>query len=279
MGAGIGRGGLGMTEQRDGKGRPDSAAAAAMPEVAALPETPDGAGADMEIHKPKAAHNWREFLIEIGTIVIGILIALGLEQSIEAFHERQLAHEAQDAIDAEMRANLDLIASRLSRQACIERRLDQVTGLLADWKSDKEMPEGLALGDPGDAPLIDQRWQANLNSGRFSRQAAPDQARQADFYTRLRILNDVLQREHYAWSQLRTLELGPRLLSADMRPALTEALQNARTDAHDFAQIARLQARISKRSLSTSRIASDAAGLGDICGPLVQGGRTAISSE
>ena len=258
-----------MTEQRDGEGRPVSAAGAAGPETAALPEALDEAGADMEIHKPKAAHSWREFLIEIGTIVLGILIALGLEQSIEAFHERQLAHEAQEAIDAEMRADLDLIASRLSRQVCIERRLDQVAGLLADWKGGKEPPQGLQLGDPGDAPLIDQRWQANLNSGRFSRQAAADQARQADFYTRLRILNDVLQREHYAWSQLRTLELGPRLLSADMRPAVTEALQSARTDAHDFAQIARLQARISGRPLTTSTIASDAAALGDICGPLV----------
>jgi len=259
-----------VTEQRDENGRPDSFAVAAGPEAAAVPETQDEAGADMEIHKPKAAHSWREFLIEIGTIVLGILIALGLEQSVEAFHERQLAHEAKDAIDAEMRSDLDLIASRLSRQVCIERRLDQVAGLLAGWKSGKAPPEGLTLGDPGDAPLIDQRWQANLNSGRFSREAAPDQARQADFYTRLRILNDVLQREHYAWAQLRTLELGPSLLSADMRPALTEALQSARTDAHDFAQVARLQARISGRALSTSSIASDAAALGDICGPLVR---------
>ena len=234
-----------------------------------MPEMQEGTGTEMEIHKPKAAHSWREFLIEIGTIVLGILIALGLEQSIEALHERQLAHEAHEAIDAEIRGDLDLISSRLSRQECIERRLDQVTGLLADWKSGKAPPEGLALGDPGDAPLIDQRWQANLNSGRFSREAAQDQSRQADFYTRLRVLNDVLQREHYAWSQLRTLELGPRLLSPDMRPALTEALQSARTDAHDFAQIAWLQARISKRALNTSGIASDAAGLGDICRPLV----------
>jgi hypothetical protein len=250
-----------MTEQLEGEGSPDPAAT--------VPETRDQAGADMEIHKPKAAHSWREFLIEIGTIVLGILIALGLEQSIEAVHERQLAHEAQDAIDAEMRSDLDLIAARLSRQVCIERRLNQVADLLADWKGGKAPPEGLTLGDPGDAPLIDQRWQANLNSGRFSRQAAEDQASQADFYTRLRILNDVLQREHYAWSQLRTLEMGPRLLSADMRPALTEALQNARTDAHDFAQIARLQARLSRRPLSTSSIAPDAADLGDICGPLI----------
>ena len=258
-----------MTKRRDGKQRPDSAAIE--PEPAVAPETQEEMGAEMEIHRPKAAHSWREFLVEIGTIVLGILIALGLEQSIEALHERQLAHEAQEAIDAEMRGDLDLIAERLSRQACIERRLAEVAALLGGWQSGKAPPEGLSLGDPGDAPLIDQRWQANLNSGRFSRQSASDQARQADFYTRLRILNDVLQREHYAWSQLRTLELGPGLLSPDMRPRLTEALQSARTDAHDFAQVARLQARISGRALSTSRVASDAADLGDICRPLAAG--------
>jgi len=240
----------------------------AEPEPAVASEPQEETGAEMEIHRPKAAHSWREFLTEIGTIVLGILIALALEQSIEALRERHLAHEAQEAIDAEMRGDLDLIAERLSRQACIERRLSEVAGLLIDWKSGKTPPERLSLGDPGDAPLIDQRWQANLNSGRFSRQAAADQARQADFYTRLRILNDILQREHYAWSQLRILELGPRLLSADMRPALTAALQSARTDAHDFVQVGRLQARLSGRALTTSRIASDAADLGDICRPL-----------
>ena len=33
----------------------------------------------MDIHKPKPVHNWRELLTEIGTIVIGVLIALAAE--------------------------------------------------------------------------------------------------------------------------------------------------------------------------------------------------------
>lgn len=222
----------------------------------------------MEIHRPRAAHSWREFLIEIGTIVVGILIALGLEQSIEAFHERQLAREAGDAIDAEMGADLDLITSRLSRQPCIDRRLDQIAALLKDWKSGKAPPAGLTLGDPGDAPLIDQRWRANLNSGRFSQQSSAEQAKQADFYTRLGILNDVLQREHYAWSQLRVLELGPDLISAEMRTGLVEALQSARTDARDFAQIAQFQERMSKHAVGSQKVVPDVVDLGDICGRL-----------
>ncbi|HEU4619464.1 MAG TPA: hypothetical protein VFV10_15610 [Gammaproteobacteria bacterium] len=222
----------------------------------------------MDIHKPKAAHSWREFFTEIGTIVIGILIALGLEQSIEAFHERRLAHEAKDAIEAEMSSDLDLITSRLSRQPCIDRRLDEIAGVLSDWKDGKALPANLTVGDPGDAPLIEQRWQANLNSGRFSEQSAADQTEQADFYTRIAILNDVLQREHYAWSQLRALELGPAMLSSDMRPGLVEALQSARTDAHDFARIAEFQAQRSKHVADSRKVIPAAVELGDPCRPM-----------
>lgn len=59
------------------------------------------AGAFMEIHKPKAAHSWREFLIEIGTIVCGILIALGLEQVIVRV---EWSHRDNDL---PLRANID----------------------------------------------------------------------------------------------------------------------------------------------------------------------------
>ena len=34
----------------------------------------------MEIHKPKPIHNWRDFLKEVGTIVLGVCVALGAEQ-------------------------------------------------------------------------------------------------------------------------------------------------------------------------------------------------------
>ena len=51
----------------------------------------------MDIHKPHAAKSWREFAVEIGTIVVGILIALGLEQVIESIHDRTIADEAREA--------------------------------------------------------------------------------------------------------------------------------------------------------------------------------------
>ncbi|HEY8004225.1 MAG TPA: hypothetical protein VIE16_08355, partial [Phenylobacterium sp.] len=60
----------------------------------------------MDIHKPKPWRGLREFLKEIGTIVIGVLIALGAEAVVENLHERRLSDEAREAIRDELRIDL-----------------------------------------------------------------------------------------------------------------------------------------------------------------------------
>jgi hypothetical protein len=229
----------------------------------------DGTGASMEIHRPKAAHSWREFLSEIGTIVIGILIALSLEQAIEALHEHSVAREAHEAIAEEMQTNVDRIAYRQAVQPCIDKRLNQITGLLAVWAGGQPPPSGLAIGDPDDLPMIQQRWQANLNSGRFSRQSAQDQDTQTQFYTRVAILQDMGSREHYAWSELRALELGSGIVQADLRPTLVAALQAARTDASDISHLSQQVLETGKSMGFTPKPLKKMGIGGDICGPLI----------
>jgi hypothetical protein len=223
----------------------------------------------VDIHKPKAVHTWRAFFTEIGTIVIGILIALGLEQAVEAVHEHGLAVDAAEAIRTEMQENITRATSRLDQQACIDRRLNQIAVLLADWSAANPLPEGLAIGNPSDVPLVVERWQANLNSGRYSRQKAKAQAEEADFYTRVGKLNEILTHEHYAWSDLRQLELGPRVLTADVRPQLIAALQSARTDANDANQLGHSLLDVGKRAGLTPKSYQGFTIQADTCGPLI----------
>ena len=185
----------------------------------------------MEIHKPHAAKTWKEFFIELGTIVLGILIALGLEQSAEAIHERQLAREAEAAIREEMAENASRLQYRLGNQACIGRRLDEISELLAGWANGKDFPAGLQIGQPGDIVLNDQRWQANLNSGRFSRESQASQAEQTGFYTLLHVIDALVHDEMVTWDQLRALAQGSQFLTPAYRPRLVEALMTARARA------------------------------------------------
>ncbi len=50
----------------------------------------------LDVHPPHhPVHTWRDFLIHIATICVGLLIAIGLEQTVEALHRR---HESVDLI-------------------------------------------------------------------------------------------------------------------------------------------------------------------------------------
>jgi hypothetical protein len=222
----------------------------------------------MEIHNPHPVKSWKEFFIELGTIVAGILIALALEQSVEALRERGLAREATEAVNAEMQENLDRIAFRQAQQACADRRLNEIAGLLADWGRGKAPPAGITIGQPNDIPLAFQRWQANLNSGRFSRQPAGQQSDQAAFYTRLTSLQGMVAREHTTWSRLAAIELGPDILGTDMRPVLVTALQDARAVSSDVRQLGGQMLKTARLAGLTPRPFTGLAIAGNICAPL-----------
>jgi hypothetical protein len=55
-----------------------------------------------------AATTWRDFFIHIATIVLGLLIAIGLEQTVEFFHHRHEAEHAREMIADEMAINDNL---------------------------------------------------------------------------------------------------------------------------------------------------------------------------
>jgi hypothetical protein len=60
----------------------------------------------LDVHPPHhAAHGWRDFFIHIATIVVGLLIAVGLEQIVEHIHERYQLSETRESLQHEREAN------------------------------------------------------------------------------------------------------------------------------------------------------------------------------
>jgi hypothetical protein len=71
----------------------------------------------LDVHPPhESAHTWRDFFIHIATIVVGLLIAVGLEQTVELFHHRHQAHHAEQA----------LIEEGLQNRALVQRDLPSI---------------------------------------------------------------------------------------------------------------------------------------------------------
>jgi hypothetical protein len=82
----------------------------------------------IDIHPPHhAATTRRDFFIHLSTVVLGILIAIGLEQSVEYFHHRHQVAQLSEQMRAEAQNNLPLISDsvvRLKVQATYIRSLE-----------------------------------------------------------------------------------------------------------------------------------------------------------
>jgi hypothetical protein len=66
----------------------------------------------LEAHAPHGAvHTWTDFFIHIATIVIGLVIAVGLEQTVEFFHHRHQRLQLDEQMRGVLEKDLQLVAT------------------------------------------------------------------------------------------------------------------------------------------------------------------------
>ncbi len=124
----------------------------------------------MEIHQPEGpTRSFREFLIHIGIVTIGILIALGLESVEEAFHYRHVVREARENFYVELEGNREHMNLELANDTKLLKQLDEI---LADLPQLRQQPTVLTQRVqqlfPSGYFFISSRWEAALSSGAIS---------------------------------------------------------------------------------------------------------------
>ncbi len=78
----------------------------------------------MEVHAPHQPLNtWREFWIHLGTITVGLLIALGLEQTVEYGHRVHEKHALQQELHDEGERNEGTLKMDFKRMAALKDSL------------------------------------------------------------------------------------------------------------------------------------------------------------
>ncbi len=184
----------------------------------------------MHFHLPKPLHGWRQFAGEVGIIVLGVLIALGVEQVASGLHDRASARQAHDAVSSEIKQNLSYMKARMATQACVERKLDQIGSLLSNAGEGSLSPQPKWIGQPSMWFNSDERWQAATGSGRVSLFSANEQSRLAGIYVATKQFVDAEEREQDAWAQLRGLESWTGPLGPAGRVHFLSALQSARLE-------------------------------------------------
>ncbi len=95
----------------------------------------------LDVHPPhKAIHGTGEFLLHLFTITIGLLIAVGIEGAVERHHHTDLAKEAQEVLNGEIRKNEASVTDALNGIARERRQmqsnLDSIARVQSDPKAD-----------------------------------------------------------------------------------------------------------------------------------------------
>jgi hypothetical protein len=67
------------------------------------------------VHSP--VHTWRDFLVHIATITIGLLIAIALEQCVESLHHLHQRRQLQDDLLEEAKRNRDILTTDLELES------------------------------------------------------------------------------------------------------------------------------------------------------------------
>ena len=109
------------------------------PKVAAPPDAETRATSEisapmLDVHPPhESIHTWRSFFIHIATIVVGLLIAVALEQGVERLHEHYELIKVREELARELDGNREILTEDEQEWFLTFARLNN--NLLVDRKS------------------------------------------------------------------------------------------------------------------------------------------------
>jgi hypothetical protein len=169
----------------------------------------------MHVHLPKQLHGWREFLGEVGIIVVGVGIALIAEQLVEAWHWRQVVAEEGEALDQEVYYIWDAMTSRVALQTCVDRRLADLAIIFARHESRR--PVGLTgpIGRPRVSTVGTTALQIATADGALSHMSLTQKRAYLEVYESYDLFTRNVAEERASWRALQSLNHPASLSDTD----------------------------------------------------------------
>ncbi|HEY0437053.1 MAG TPA: hypothetical protein VGC92_10455 [Phenylobacterium sp.] len=183
----------------------------------------------MDIHKPKSWHSAREFLKEYAIVVVGVLTALGAEQTVEAFHWRHKVAEAEQAMRLELLDDdLPQAFTRLAVSACVDGDLNAVDDAL---DAGRPRPEVAALAHRVRLPIRTwdmEAWRAALAGDVASHMSSERMIGWSDPYRVIPAMDQVNRRETELLGDLQAGGRRPGDLTDAERERISVAVEQLR---------------------------------------------------
>lgn len=131
----------------------------------------------LDVHPPhEPVHTWKSFFVHIATIVIGLLIAIGLEQTVEHFHHRHQAREARARLLAEVEENGEIARANAYALQMHQRHLREGLAVLERARTKTLLPTDHIVTDRSWRPVRVAAWKITRDSGAAGYLSAAEQA-------------------------------------------------------------------------------------------------------
>jgi hypothetical protein len=149
----------------------------------------------LDVHPARhAAGSWKEFSIHIATIVLGLLIALCLEQTVEYFHHRREVAQVREELRDEREANKRSFTKETNNWRWETAELENNLMVLDYMQKhpgtvDEKLPGSLVWSHDS-APRSQAVWDAAKNSGVASLMSREEVERYEDTYNQLKKIDD-----------------------------------------------------------------------------------------
>ena len=103
----------------------------------------------LEAHAPhEPVHTWKSFFIHIATIVVGLLIAVGLEQAVEAIHHREQRAQLEEQMRQAFANDVQFIQTNVANLGAFRGYLTDLLAALAARRGAKAAPAAPSSDDP-----------------------------------------------------------------------------------------------------------------------------------
>ena len=188
---------------------------AILPEAETLPTTPPEKPAEepipmLDVHPAHhAASTWKEFFIHIATIVLGLLIAVGLEQTVVYLEQRHQLAETRESLRVERHINAQRFAIQTRE---FQRFVPKLKTNLAILMYLKEHPHAPPSEWPGkfdwlfySAPYFDTAWASAVQDHVVERMSVSERDDDAELVHRLDGLTSNMERRRSSAQEARAM--------------------------------------------------------------------------
>lgn len=170
----------------------------------------------MGIRLPTPRNGWRVFAGEVGTILLGVLLALGAQELVQSLHWNREVRETRRALDAELARDLAAYQYRVSQSKCVEKRLAELQRWAESLRSGRPLKIKRLIEAPPGFRVRTAAWE--VTDGEIASRIPIDaKMAYAGMYDAMRTFAELIGTEQDEWADLTEMQFGTSYSEADIR--------------------------------------------------------------